>query len=594
MSLRVPSPDPYRIEKRLVVPAVLAALILTGSGGSCSEGRHEPTTPAVPDVQEAALGAPELRVVVLTDLKGYLEPCGCTSHPLGGIDRLAARMTELRSDGAPTVFVAAGNLFFDEDRHGVDPAMAATQEEWRAQTFDEDRHGVDPAMAATQEEWRAQTVADGLSRIGLAAATPGQGDLREGRAMLAALAARARFPLIASGARVTGPASDADAGVDAGAPAAATVVRDHVVVDVGALHVGIVGLAGLESADGVTVPDDPAAALAAAAAAARAEGATVVVALVDGTRRDARRYASAVDGIDVVVAGGLEEDAAHPPSANGAIVVGAGQQGQGVAVVELHGLAQTGEWTDASTWSRTEERDRNVREATALRERIATWEREGTTSAEDLATQRERLAGMERDIAAAARAPEVHGRAFVASYVPLPDTAPRDASVQAMLDDYSRRVNEHNRVALASVLPAPVAEGQASYVGTARCGECHAEERTWWDTTLHGHAYATLVDVHKEYNLSCVGCHVTGYNRPGGSTVAHVGEHGELQNVGCENCHGPGSLHAAAGDGTHIQRDMGEDTCLRCHTPEHSDRFVYDAYRRMMIAPGHGLPSTGG
>lgn len=554
--------EAFRIERRVLVLAIAALMVLTGSGGSCSEARREPTTPVVPDVQAAALGAPDVRVVVLTDLKGYLEPCGCTSHPLGGLDRLAARMTTIRSDGVPTVLVAAGNFFFDADRHGVDPAMAATQ-----------------------EEWRAQTIADGLSAIGLTAATPGPGDLREGVDALRALAARAHFPLVASGTSI---ALAADAG------AAAPTVRDRVVIEVGAIHVGIVGLTGWTAASGLTVPTDPAVALASAASAARAEGAQVVIALVDATRREARTYARSIEGIDLVVAGGLEEEEAHPPAINGAIVVTARQQGQGVAVIDLHGLARGGEWTDASTWSRTEERDRHVREATQLRARIAEWERDGTTSPADVATQRARLAGIERDIATAARAPEVHGRAFVATFVPLPDDGPRDPALRALLEGYAERVNDHNRVAFAGVLPPPLAEGQAGYVGTARCGECHAEAHSWWLTTLHGHAYQTLVDVHKEYNLSCVGCHVTGYNRPGGSTVAHVGEHGELRDVGCENCHGPGSLHSADPATSRVARDMGEDTCLRCHTPEHSDRFVFDAYRRMMIAPGHGQPSTGG
>lgn len=552
-----------------MVPAIALLIVLTGSGGSCSDGRHEPTTPAVPDVQTATLGTPDLRVVVLTDLKGYLEPCGCTSHPLGGLDRIAARLTELRRDGVPTVFVESGNLFFDSDRHGIDASMASTQ-----------------------EQWRAETVAEGLSAIGLAAATPGPADLREGAVTLAGLVGRARFPVLAAGASlIAHDAAEIDAGPDA---APSSDVRDHVVVQAGALHVGIVGMAAWDESSGVRVSADLEAALRAAVVAARGEGAQVVIALVSGGRRDARRIASEVEGVDLVVAGGLDEDEAHPPALNGAIVVAAGRQGQGLGIVELHGLAATGAWTDASTWSRTVERDRHVHEAEALRARIAEWEHDGTTSAEDLAAQRDRLAGMERDVAAFAAAPEIHGRAFVASYVEVPHDGGRDASVRALLERYDQRVNEHNRVAFASLLPPPVPEGQSSYVGTARCGECHAEELTWWGTTLHGHAYQTLVDVHKEYNLTCVGCHVTGYNRPGGSTVAHVGEHGELQNVGCENCHGPGSEHAADPSTGHIARDMHEDTCLRCHTPEHSDRFVYDAYRRMMIAPGHGLPSSGG
>jgi hypothetical protein len=567
-------PDPFRIERRLVIPAVAALIVLTGSGGSCSEARHEPTTPAVPEVQAVSLGAPELRLVVLTDLKGYLEPCGCTSRPLGGLDRLAARLHDLRSDGVPTVFVESGDLFFDPERHGIDASMAATQ-----------------------EEWRAQTVAEGLSTIGLAAAAPGAADLREGAGMLAALAGRARFPLLAAGATVDLPP----------APDATTprnpVVRDHVVVDAGALHVGIVGVADWEGVDGVHPPADVQAALAAAVQAARSEGAQVIVALVDGSRRDARRFASAIDGIDVVVSGGLDEDEAHPPSENGAIVVSAGRQGQGVGILELRGIGQSGPWVDVSTWSRTLERDRHVHEAETLRARIAEWERDGTTSQDDLATQRQRLAQIEHDIAASAAAPDAHGRTFEARYAELPHDGPRDGNVRALLEQYDQRVNEHNRVAFADRTPPPVAEGAPHYVGSRRCGDCHAEAYAWWQTTLHGHAYQTLVDAHKEFNLSCVGCHVTGYEQPGGSTVTHLGDEGVLQNVGCENCHGPGSAHSAVPTGdaggvdagsVAIRRDAPEEVCQRCHTPEHSDRFTYEGYRRMMMAPGHGLPVAGG
>ena len=115
---------------------------------------------------------------------------------------------------------------------------------------------------------------------------------------------------------------------------------------------------------------------------------------------------------------------------------------------------------------------------------------------------------------------------------------------------------------------------------------------TWWRGHAHGRAYATLADRDKNFNLSCVGCHVTGYLRPGGATVTHTGP---LQNVGCESCHGPGSMHSRdpAHAAVDVVRDPQERTCLGCHTPEHSDRFSYPAYRQMVIVPGHGAPSEG-
>ena len=80
----------------------------------------------------------------------------------------------------------------------------------------------------------------------------------------------------------------------------------------------------------------------------------------------------------------------------------------------------------------------------------------------------------------------------------------------------------------------------ALYIGVEACANCHDEEYKFWQHTPHGGAYATLSKEHKEFNLDCVSCHVTGYEKPGGSTVTHVAG---LENVQCEVCHGPGSRH---------------------------------------------------
>src|SRR5690606_9581947 len=79
--------------------AMAALLVLTASAGSCSQEPRQETTPTPARVAPADLPRPDLRLLVLTDLDGYLEPCGCTSRPLGGIDRLAARLAEVRADG---------------------------------------------------------------------------------------------------------------------------------------------------------------------------------------------------------------------------------------------------------------------------------------------------------------------------------------------------------------------------------------------------------------------------------------------------------------------------------------------------------------
>ena len=569
----------------LALASVWTGTILAGA--SCS-GTGETTTPTPTSrepehVSAPELGAPDLRLVVITDLEGYLEPCGCTSRPLGGIDRMAAEVARLRSEGAPTVLVASGDLLFNA---GAD-------------------HAIDRPGAETQEIWKAETLLDVLGRMQLAGAVPGGLDVRFGASTFATLAERAPFPLLAAGVTVTVPS--ADASVDAGTPgrddAGATralALRDRTIVDAGGLHVGLLGLSDMAVAGrtdpAVSAPGDLVARAEASAAALRSEGADVVIALVRAPRRTTRRIATQVAAIDFVIEGGLDEAEAHlPATTENGVILHAGRQGQHLVVVDVHrgetsSAPAAAPWTDVGTWAREAERARLLAQATELRARIAEWERDPSTAASDLAEQRSRLGELEAEARALVAVPDAPRGAFTATLVELDPDRPREVGVTEILAAYDRRVNEHNREAFADWLPNPAAEGQPSYVGSEVCGSCHAEEIAWWRTTMHGRAYATLVDRHKEFNLSCVGCHVTGYNRPGGSTVSHTGP---LQNVGCESCHGPGSQHvvnptAATGN---VHREVEEGTCLGCHTPEHSDRFVYTGYRAMMMVPGHGLPS---
>ncbi|HJK95788.1 MAG TPA: hypothetical protein RMF84_01130, partial [Polyangiaceae bacterium LLY-WYZ-14_1] len=106
-----------RAIRALVSSALLAAAGIAGGGASCSGGRggDESTPP-----EAAPTSRPDARLLVVTDVDGHLEPCGCTSRPLGGVDRLVAAAERLASDGVPTALVAAGDLWHDGGAAGAD------------------------------------------------------------------------------------------------------------------------------------------------------------------------------------------------------------------------------------------------------------------------------------------------------------------------------------------------------------------------------------------------------------------------------------------------------------------------------------------
>jgi Cytochrome c554 and c-prime len=125
-------------------------------------------------------------------------------------------------------------------------------------------------------------------------------------------------------------------------------------------------------------------------------------------------------------------------------------------------------------------------------------------------------------------------------------------------------------------------------VGVDACTDCHDDARKVWDKTTHAHAYPTLQKDFKEYNLDCVSCHVTGYDKPGGSTVTH---NEKLQNVQCETCHGPGSLHVKdPGKKGLIVASPKADICVGCHHPPHVEGFDPKEKMPLILGPGHGQP----
>jgi hypothetical protein len=197
-------------------------------------------------------------------------------------------------------------------------------------------------------------------------------------------------------------------------------------------------------------------------------------------------------------------------------------------------------------------------------------------------------------LAAQAQATALQPGTFTVRFVPVEATLPEDPAVRQIIADYDRDVarlnltwaKEHGQSC------PPPGRGEPAFVGNEACRSCHTAPFAVYEKTGHAHAYATLESVSKQYRLDCVGCHVIGFQQAGG--VCRVDQVEGRQNVGCESCHGPGSIHVADGARKSVVRPRpGPHVCVGCHTPENSIHFDFAKYLPRVLGPGHGAQASG-
>ena len=530
--------------RHIVFAVAWPALGLAACQGCRSTGT---TTTTVPSAGPAAEGAPPtLRLYLVTDLAGALEPCGCTKDQLGGLDHFGAWLKREQARVPASLVASSGPLFFMDDR------------------LEGDR--------ADQDRIKALAIARVLHGVGFAAFAPGANDWDDGTDGLKKLTdASGGAPVLAAGT---------------------AVVREA-----GGVKVGFVGYGQTEANDGIV---DVAGAVKRGVEDAKRQGAEVLVALAAVGRGEAKRIADAVPELTAVVVGAPRSKgdsnttAPQGEQVGDVLIVQAANHLQSVAVLDLYVReplvpGHIVKFADATGLELSRKREELARRIDELHVKLASWERDPAVAPRDVAARKEELASLEtqRDALDTKPAP-TKGSYFRYSVKEMRVSLGKDPAIDADMVAYYKAVNDHNRAAFADRLPPPAKPDQASYVGIEACTGCHPGPREVWNGTTHAHAYATLSTQLKEFNLECVGCHVTGYEQPGGSTVTHVAK---LENVQCEVCHGPGSRHVANPvDKTRIVGRPEASKCLECHHSPHVEDFDAVAKMKEILGPGHGMP----
>lgn len=155
---------------------------------------------------------------------------------------------------------------------------------------------------------------------------------------------------------------------------------------------------------------------------------------------------------------------------------------------------------------------------------------------------------------------------FAFSAIGVTEDLPLDKSLVQLYKTYQQWVKQEN---LLEKQPRFVLPNGLEYVGSESCSTCHEYEYEKWSSRAHAHAFAILERVGSAFDPECVICHVVGAEYEGGFISASDTPH--LRNVGCENCHGPGSEHINTAGA--VETTEPKSKCIDCHTPDQSANY---------------------
>jgi hypothetical protein len=471
-------------------------------------------------------------IVATAAVSGTPEPCGCNSDPLGDVARVAT--------------LAKGALWVDAGSLSYDPELSAQAKS--------------QAAATAAELARIYAGAD----VGL-----GDADLKYGSKI-----SPARQACNARGLSTVAP-------------------RVRVV---GGVKLGVFGVVSPEilKAHHLQATD----AVAAAKKAIRAlhiNGAQAVVMLAGGmTRVETRQLLKQLSGVTFAVVGaGLEDGMAEPEQVGDAWMVAPQEKLQRVVKLTLN-VSDAGKPIPlyAGDAARTLERDRADKRIAALQAQLKEWLVDPAADQSFVGARKKELEELraQRKALDEKVAPPPTGNWFSYELVPVRHVIARDENVAASLKRLAKAIGDENFKLAQNEPPPPAENDQPHFVGTQACAKCHQPAVDFWKTTVHAQAWKTLVDVDKQYHYDCIGCHVTGFAKAGGSSLGSA-EKQKLVDVQCEVCHGPGSKHvdeAGLDDPRTITRKPPDNFCAdNCHTKEHSDTFTLVPYLRDILGKGH-------
>ncbi|MGC6418222.1 MAG: multiheme c-type cytochrome [Bradymonadia bacterium] len=494
---------------------IFVAILLTALSTSCGSRTSPAKTPQ----------ASTPRLLVISSLIGYVEPCGCTVDlHLGGLARLAQIIEQERTKG-PTLVVVVGPYLFEKQ---VKPHRVA------------------------QEKLKAELLVRSLKKMGVNAVLNTAIEDLFGETFRHEIGAH-ELP---------------DINFETAAPGG-------VVIELGPLKIGLLGInAPLSEPNDKDSQAERLQRMQVAIDKMRAAKVDVVTAYSTLPRVNTKSLATALGGVDLwFLSHKAREETETQPLADGYLVE-AGDRGRNVARIEFTSISGTKSWSDPKGEFARKRRDL---QAQIRLNQFSLMRGGGQKNQTRLTNLKAQLASLKLE--------GQEGRQFTYTLLPVTKATPRAQPIAAWVDAYKGALKTLNLANAGQV--KPVETGQSGYAGVEACRDCHPDAADFWDKTKHAKAWLTLEQAEKQYDAECVSCHVTGWQKPGGSIL---GKTKSLESVQCEVCHGPGSRHIdSGGDPELIALQAPNTLCVNCHNDHHSPKFNYPSYLKQITGPGHAL-----
>ena len=170
---------------------------------------------------------------------------------------------------------------------------------------------------------------------------------------------------------------------------------------------------------------------------------------------------------------------------------------------------------------------------------------------------------------------------FIHTQKPMHRAIARDEYALARIDTYHEELQD-----LWKLKNAKSAKQQQAtrYVGPKACTKCHPRQVEFWKATRHSFALATLETSRQDVDAECFYCHTVGYRLEGG--FHRPGRHDGYENVQCAACHGPGADHMSGGTSyfnPEFLSPSGAASCEQCHNKIHDPNFGTTKWRKLPL-----------